>query len=356
MKSYANTPGGIGLIGTGSDTSLVSMLKNQIRSMGESGGPGLISGMGSSSSTTTDMIKQVLTGNTPGNISTEDIIHEKIDDSGIEAQGAKDGDTYGTSFASSLKDKLTGMLGGKGGSGGSGGSLVGNLLTGGGSNGDGKVSSVLDAGGAVGGALPGMAGVSGMAATVTGISGALLGALPAVGALGAGLATIGGGFALLMAGDKSFATQVKSDFSGMEQVAENAAKPLAGPLLAAFSQLGSFVKSIGPELKDTFASAAPLIQPLLKGLESLVSGLLPGLMSILKAAKPAFDAFSGILGSLGKDVGGMLSGFAPAIAASSVIFKRTRRRPGRSVPDRGQAGRRDGHRAGTNLQHAGRRH
>ena len=42
LKGYANTPGGIGILGTGNDTSLMSMLKNQIRQMGESGGPGLL--------------------------------------------------------------------------------------------------------------------------------------------------------------------------------------------------------------------------------------------------------------------------------------------------------------------------
>ena len=47
-------------------------------------------------STRRTYIKQVLTGNTPGNISTTDTIKEKIDDSGIADQGQKDGDTYGT--------------------------------------------------------------------------------------------------------------------------------------------------------------------------------------------------------------------------------------------------------------------
>ena len=71
LKSYANTPGGIGILGTGNDTSLVSMLKNQIRSMGETGGPGLISGMGSDGTSSTDMIKQVLENNVTGNVTTD---------------------------------------------------------------------------------------------------------------------------------------------------------------------------------------------------------------------------------------------------------------------------------------------
>ena len=44
----------------------------------------------------------------------------------------------------------------------------------------GGVASVLDSGGAVGGALPGVAGVSGMTATVTGLGAALIAVLPAI--------------------------------------------------------------------------------------------------------------------------------------------------------------------------------
>lgn len=170
LKQYANTPGGIGILGTGNDSSLLSMLKSQIRQMGQTGGPGLFSGMsqgggesttdmvrqvlqnnvtgnttsndfikqilegsgpsnvttsdiikqvlagtGPSNVTTEDLIRQVLVGNAPGNISTTDIIHEKIDDSAIKDQGSKDGETYGTSFAASLKNKLSGLLGKGGG-------------------------------------------------------------------------------------------------------------------------------------------------------------------------------------------------------------------------------------------------
>ena len=160
LKSYANTPGGIGMLGTGSDTSLVSMLKNQIRAMGQNGGPSLLSGMSEGGQSTTDMvrevlqnsvtgntssedlvkqvlennvtgnvttsdfikqvlegagpgnvttsdyIKQVVEGNTPGNISTEDIIHPMVDDSDIAALGKSDGKTYGDGFTGGSKDEL----------------------------------------------------------------------------------------------------------------------------------------------------------------------------------------------------------------------------------------------------------
>ena len=46
LKSEIATPGGIGLLGTGTDTSLISMLKNQIREMGEEGGEPLLGGLG----------------------------------------------------------------------------------------------------------------------------------------------------------------------------------------------------------------------------------------------------------------------------------------------------------------------
>ena len=93
------------------------------------------------------------------------------------------------------------------------------------------------------------------------------------------------------------------------------------PLLDAFRSLTPFLRSVGPELRQVFSGAAPLIKPFLTGIEQLVKGLLPGLVSILHAAQPAFQVLAQVLGTLGKDLGGLFTGFAPVIRQSSVIFR-----------------------------------
>jgi hypothetical protein len=402
LRSYGNTPGGIGILGTGNDTSLMSMLKNQIRSMGSSGGPGLLStgaggtsstdlirqvmqGAGPSNVTTKDLIQQVLTGNTPGNvttkdlidqvlegtgasnvttkdfidqiiqgntpgnINTKDIIHPTVDDADIAAlgksdgktygegfkssdiephiddsklsdEGSSDGETYGKSFASKLKDVLSSSLGS--GSGG-GMSAIGDLLKGGsgGDSGGGGVSSALNAGGVAGGALPGMAGVSGMTATVTGLAGALVAVLPAITAVAGGLASIGGGFAILEETNTKFAADMSGTLSKLEGVFGAAAAPLAEPLEKAATQIVGYFKAIEPDLKEVFGDSAQLIQPLVKGFESLMSGAGPGFLAMIKAAGPVFTTVGQAFGDLGKSLGEMFKDFASDGAGSATILK-----------------------------------
>jgi phage-related protein len=413
LKSYANTPGGIGILGTGGDTSLISMLKNQIRSAGENGGlsllgganasgnqsasdaikqsvqgssPGnvttedfikqVMQGSGPSNVTTDDYIKQILEGTKPGNITTDDIIkqvvegtkpgnfsttdtiREVINPADVKAVGEEAGQDYGTSFTSRAEDtvksggdgvfrdiesdagssgsrsgtsfassflKALGSIGGGSGSkkGGGGGGNSGSVLAllGGGGEGESAITSALNTGGVAGGALPGITGISGTAATITGLGASLLGALPAIAAVGAGIGAIGGAFVTLDKTNTKFASDLSSLGKTAESVITSAVKPLTGPLESAMTQLGSFARQIGPELGEMFSAATPLVKPLVSAIEGLVSGLLPGLVAIIKAAAPAFGALSSVIGTLGKDVGGMLSDMAPAIKSSSVIFQ-----------------------------------
>ena len=78
LKSYASTPGGIGIIGTGSDTSLVSTLKHAIQTSAQQGGLGLLGGVGKGAGeiNTSDIIKQVIEGNGPSNTSTKDFVDQ----------------------------------------------------------------------------------------------------------------------------------------------------------------------------------------------------------------------------------------------------------------------------------------
>ena len=71
LKSYANMPGGIGIIGTGSDSSLLNMLKSQIRAAGQTGSMGLLGGQQN-----TEAIKEILKNNVTGNTSSDDFVKQ----------------------------------------------------------------------------------------------------------------------------------------------------------------------------------------------------------------------------------------------------------------------------------------
>lgn len=468
LKGYANTPGGIGILGTGNDSSLLSMLKSQIRSMGTTGGPGLFGTGGSGMSsqdivrqvmtgngpgnvttsdvikqvlsgnspgnvTTQDMIKQVLTGNTPGNVSTEDLVKQVLEGTGPSdvttkdfikqiVEGNKPGNFSTTDLIKEVVDPassgevskaLSDMFSGGGGGGSMmsregesmgqdltdgvhsgmedrkssfaswasdiGGKLINSfkdiwdihspagatvplgqslmdgvkqglsnglagvksfmsssmndlakmgsgasgLLKGSSEDGgdESKIAGALNSGGIAGGALPGIAGLSGMQATIVGIGGALVAVLPALTAVAGGVAGIGGGFMILESTNKKFAADMKSTMSGIQSVFAAAAAPLAKPLEQAASQIGSYFKQIGPLLKQVFGDSAPLIQPLVYGLEGLVGSLLPGFTAMIKAAGPVFQSFAGSLGDFGHDLGSMFQDFASDGAGSATILK-----------------------------------
>lgn len=152
----------------------------------------------------------------------------------------------------------------------------------------------------------------------TGLSSALA-MLPALGAVaGTGMALGLGG--VLAAKLPAVSNEFTKFSSNAESALTKAAEPLAKPLIAAMQQVGGFVKTLAPQLSQLFAAAAPAIMPLTKGLEGLVSGLLPGLLAIVKAAQPAIAAFAGLLANLGGNLGKMFSAMAPAVAASATVL------------------------------------
>lgn len=176
-----------------------------------------------------------------------------------------------------------------------------------------KTSSPSEGGGLsgiLGGALPGIMGLSGMQATIVGLGGAVAALLPAIVSVGSGLGVIGAGFALAMATSKAFKTQVMGDLKQLETLGGEVVKPLIGPLEAGLNSLMGFFKQIAPELKQMFGDAGPLIQPLIKGFEQLMSGAGPGFLLMIKSSLPVFQAMSGAFADLGKSLGQMFSDFA----------------------------------------------
>jgi phage-related protein len=157
----------------------------------------------------------------------------------------------------------------------------------------------------------------------TGIASGLA-ALPALtGAIGAAAGIALG--AKLLIGSKQAQGPLYAQFTsmmhGLQSVMKQAVTPLIGPLRSAFGQFGSFVHQIGGQVKAVFAALAPMVQPLVYGLEGLVGGILPGFIALMKAAQPAVRALASLLAGLGRDLGGMFSAFAPAIQASAGVLR-----------------------------------
>jgi phage-related protein len=277
--------------------------------------------------TVTEDVRQKLIGSiaAPGSV-TEDVrpVMDRAAEAKLESDMGDAGDKSGKSFTQKFSAHITSMLasltGGAAGGGG-GGSLGSLLADSSGNEESGPAGKLLNSGGIAGGALPGVAGISGFAATITGLGAALVAVLPAITGVVAGLGAIGGGFAILMETDKSFKADVTSTFSGIEKVMGQAAQPLVGPLESALKQLSGFIHQIEPDLKAVFADSAPLIEPLVKGFEELMSGAGPGFLALIKSALPDFQQFGGSLADLGKDLGSMFSDFSKDSGPSATILR-----------------------------------
>jgi len=178
--------------------------------------------------------------------------------------------------------------------------------------------------GLIGGAGPGILGLSAKRASIVAAGAAVAGAIPALTAIGGAIGLVGIAAKTLIGTKKNpgqlFAPAQRLA-ADLHKTITQAVQPLAGPLAAAFKQIPTFLKAIEPTLKAAFAAVGPLIGPMLHGVEALVKGVLPGLVSIMRAAGPAIAVLASIMGDLGKSVGSMLKSFAPAIRASSVILK-----------------------------------
>lgn len=142
-------------------------------------------------------------------------------------------------------------------------------------------------------------GVSGMGVLIA--AGLLVGA-PLV--AGAATALGVGAMAALAVGLNRNNAGLMASLNGVERAFETTAKTASQgmivPLEAGFDQLGAFAKSLGPELSQAFTAAAQGISPLLGGLESLVSGALPGFTHMLQQAGPILDGVRSLFAATGQ--------------------------------------------------------
>lgn len=321
----------------------------------------VLTGQGPGNVNTTDTIRRNIVGAAPGNVTTTDTVVQKLDQQSadkVAQQSGASGNKAGKSFASAFSLHLTALFGGIFKGGDSGGGKGGIGLPGGSPAGFGK--------GLAGGIGPSILGIGLKASGIIAGGGAALGALPALGAVGGALGIAGAGAGVAALGAKTLIgtknvkgkPPTQGPLFAQGQAADEALKAglaagaagMLDPLKQALVQIPALMKSIIPSLRAAFAGAgtliqplllgladlahqvlpllgqafravAPLVRPLLDGLAGLISGLLPGLITLLKVAGPAINVFAQALGTIGKDLGGMFAEFAPVIKASSVILK-----------------------------------
>lgn len=167
-------------------------------------------------------------------------------------------------------------------------------------------------------------GITGSQYLIAGAVAAALALLPAIAASGGAIAGAAFGAALLI-GTKKVQGPLYSSFHQLTKtltsVMRISALPLLQPLEKAFTQIGAWARQLQPVLSRAFGSIGPLIAPMARGLESLVSGVLPGFIALMRGAAPAVSALASVLGSTGAGLGGLFKSLVPAMGPSSQLLR-----------------------------------
>ena len=323
---------------------------------------------GSSSSTSTNVVRDVVTGQSttqPGT-ATEQVklvqqgaapspgtgtekVKLEADTSDLDRESkdaaSKSGDDAGKSWTGKFGAALAG-----------GGitAAIGRIFGGGGGGIKDTAAKAGDSAGAamgaglLGGIGPGITGVSAKMGLITAAAGTALAALPALAGLigtGMGVAMVGG----LVAAAVATSPQLKAEFKSIGSDAKNVLTQAAAPIIPAFSKvlsqvpalikslepaLAGIFKTVAPQLQSVYAglvpivhglvsiaqAAAPAFGPFITAIEKLVSSLLPGIAIVIRATVPVLSQFGQIMGTLGRNLGGLFSAAAPAIKASMTVL------------------------------------
>jgi hypothetical protein len=118
-----------------------------------------------------------------------------------------------------------------------------------------------------------------------------------------GVAAIGAiGVALVKGSD-----DVKNSWNDLTQTflneGQQSASVITGPISTALDDLSTLVVREKPNLDNLFSGAATDIPPLEQGIESLVNGAMPGLVSLFQNSKPIISGVGTVLGAVGNAVG-----------------------------------------------------
>jgi phage-related protein len=352
LEQEAAQPGGIGILGTGTDTTLNRLLRQQLEKAAQTGGVTAQLGTGQSGNetskltqdvtqqlvgpgvtapgTVTQDVEQKVIGEEGGNIKPEtitDVAKVKEDDASAKSAGA----TAGESFKKAFTLHLDGIFTHFGGGGGDGGASEAGKEEGGFFS-NSFVQTVAGS----------------KFQVITAGLGAIFAALPAFGALagvGIGVALIGGIAGELLSQDSKVKKAASSMGTDVLGTLEKTIQPLVPVVLQVFKQIETLMRSIAPELTDVFktvapqiipifqaiipvvhdlvnlmAAAAPAVEPFIKGLLSLVGNVLTPLIAGVKDVLPFLSQFGATLGVVGKNLGGLFDSAGPAIKASIIVL------------------------------------
>ncbi|GGK32191.1 hypothetical protein GCM10010124_26230 [Pilimelia terevasa] len=157
--------------------------------------------------------------------------------------------------------------------------------------------------------------------------GAVAAAAPAIGAaVGAavlsGLAagTVGAGVAMAFRHPsvKAAGRELATDF---ESAMMDATADFVPATVSAIGVIRGEVRSLGPELRGVFAPAAQYVAPLTRGLTGFIRGVLPGLASGLRRAKPVVDALAAGFALVGEQTGEALEAIGDGSAGAAMALK-----------------------------------
>jgi phage-related protein len=375
LEQSAATPGGIGILGTGTDTTLHRLLRQQLENAANQKTSPPLQGTGVAGSDTNRILQQVLRNTSDGN------------NNGGGSAGSDAAVIADAAASRGISSFLSGLLrrGGSSGGGGGGSDTSGNAASGG------FLRKLL------GGIGPGVAGIGAKPLLLgTGIT-AGLAALPALAGglapLGIGAVGVGAGAAILKGAYSNIApfvqkyqqaqtalqtattpqqklaaqqqmqgavqgaqaqggsqfqafkainsiqdswqkftagfapslakvlSQVSTAFHGLLPTLNTFFHSAVGLIQPVLGGLTGLAKTVLPELASAFRIVAPDMRPIISGITQLISGLLTGLMPLLKAAGPAVRTLGSAFALIGRDIGQMFKLFAPVIKDSDVILK-----------------------------------
>lgn len=144
---------------------------------------------------------------------------------------------------------------------------------------------------------------------VAGIGVLVAGLLPGLGAAVAGVVSgavgAGGivGGVIAAAHDPKIKPAFKELLGILGQEFKDAGQPLVEPLLDALGVLRDDGRTIAADLATGFATLAPELVPLTKGLTGLVKEMMPGLLAAFESARPVLRAMSAELPKIGAALG-----------------------------------------------------
>lgn len=341
LEQEAATPGGIGILGTGTDTTLNRLLRMQLEKQAQQGGPAQL-GTGVSGTDTQRVTQQVTqkvvnAAAAPGTV-TQKVKEElvgpdvtqglggtvtekvRLDTSDVDSESKAAGDESGSSFANRFKMHMKDLYSGSGGGGGDD-----DAEKGGEEAGDSFAMSFIKQ------TTFGMKG-----AILTGV-GSILALLPALGGLAAtGLVLgLGVGLASKLPG---VGNEFKAFGSSALSTLEQTVKPLVPYITDALHELLSFIKEIAPEITEIFKVLGPSLQPFVNAIQDLVAGLLPGMLALFKAIQPVLTPILSIFGTLGSQLGDMFKDFSEALGPSTTVFTAVFDAIGQLLPVLGRLG------------------